>query len=383
MKGDRIMKRSISTTLLYVIVLSFVIAVSVCAEDKELAPRIQLAILLDTSGSMSGLIHQAKAQLWEIVNEFIKTEKNGKVPELHVALYEYGNSRLSVHDGYIRMILPLTRDLDKVSEQLFALKTGGGEEFCGQVIQRATNDLEWSSGSDDYKVIVIAGNEPFSQGTVNYKEACARAIEKGIIVNTIHCGSKEQGIRGFWQEGAQLADGQYSYIDQNKAVAAIEAPQDKELAMLGTELNKTYIPYGAQGMTGAGNQSAQDTNAASLGIYNLAQRSVAKASTQYTNSSWDLVDAVNSGTVSLEKLKADELPDSMKSMKFEEQKQFLEQQVQKRSEIQEKIKNLAVARNKFIVEKEKEMTKQGEKTLGTALLQSLHQQAEKKQFVFK
>ena len=36
---------------------------------KEDSPEIKVALLLDTSNSMDGLIDQAKAQLWQIVNE--------------------------------------------------------------------------------------------------------------------------------------------------------------------------------------------------------------------------------------------------------------------------------------------------------------------------
>ena len=89
-------------------------------------PVIQMAILLDTSGSMSGLIQQAKIALWKIVNEFITARQDGQRPMLSVALYEYGNSRLEAEGGWIRQILPLTDDLDRVSQELFALTTNGG-----------------------------------------------------------------------------------------------------------------------------------------------------------------------------------------------------------------------------------------------------------------
>src|SRR5882672_1910435 len=93
----------------------------------EEAPVVQIAILLDTSGSMEGLIEQAKGQLWKIVNEFINARQNGKAPEVQVALFEYGKSTLPASEGYIRLIQPLTNDLDRISEDLFALKTNGGE----------------------------------------------------------------------------------------------------------------------------------------------------------------------------------------------------------------------------------------------------------------
>jgi hypothetical protein len=98
-------------------------------------PVVQLAILLDTSGSMSGLIDQARTELWSIVNEFIVAERGGRPPEIQVALFEYGNSGLPAESGWIRRIVGFTTDLDKVSEELFALKTNGGEEYCGWVIR--------------------------------------------------------------------------------------------------------------------------------------------------------------------------------------------------------------------------------------------------------
>src|SRR3954447_15815674 len=147
--------------------LSLSCAIAPPAEAKEAAdsiePLVQLAILLDTSNSMDGLIEQTKGQLWKIVNQFINARQAGKRPEVQVALYEYGKSTLSAHNGYIRQIQPLTTDLDKISEELFALKTNGGEEYCGWVIREAVNRLAWSKRSDDLKVIFIAGNEPFTQ----------------------------------------------------------------------------------------------------------------------------------------------------------------------------------------------------------------------------
>ena len=101
---------------------------SAWAEEKkdEVAPKIQVAILLDTSNSMDGLINQARTQLWKIVNEFTIIRLGGKTPKLEVALYEYGNNGLPAQESFLRMVVPLTGDLDKVSEAMFALKTNGG-----------------------------------------------------------------------------------------------------------------------------------------------------------------------------------------------------------------------------------------------------------------
>src|SRR3972149_11549646 len=92
------------------VIMIFFLLATACLSAEEL---IQAAILLDTSSSMDGLIDQAKTQLWKIVNELALAKRNGKSPAIEVGLYEYGNDGLAERDGYIRRVLPLTRDLDK------------------------------------------------------------------------------------------------------------------------------------------------------------------------------------------------------------------------------------------------------------------------------
>jgi G:T/U-mismatch repair DNA glycosylase len=349
-------------------------------DDTSNTPRIQIAILLDTSGSMSGLIEQAKTQLWRIVNQFVNVTKNGQRPVMQIALYEYGNSGLESSDGWIRMILPLTDDLDKVSQELFALTTNGGSEYCGQVISVAVEQLDWSASSDDYKVIFIAGNEPFTQGPVAYADACKAAIEKGIVVNTIHCGSESQGINGKWKDGALLAEGSYMWIDHNRAVVHFDAPQDEEIVRLSAELNTTYIPYGDRGAAGAANQSAQDTNAAAS-PGSEAERAVTKASANYRNDAWDLVDAVNNDTVKLEDVKPENLPEAMQKMTLDEQRKHIETVTKQRAALQEKINTLNEERKKFIAAERAKLAESGEAdTLDEAMGRTLLEQAEARSF---
>ncbi|MAE68097.1 MAG: hypothetical protein CMJ18_27935 [Phycisphaeraceae bacterium] len=286
-------------------------------------PLIQIGLLLDTSNSMDGLIAQAKSELWRIVNDFVRTTRHGRRPRLEVALYEYGNDSLSAAGGYIRQVLPLTDDLDRVSQELFALSTNGGKEYCGQVIHHAAMNLHWSGRHDDLKVIFIAGNEPFTQGSIDYRHAAKESITRGIVVNTIHCGPYETGVAGSWKHGAQLAEGSYSNIDQDRRIAQIDAPQDAEIARLGIELNKTYIPFGRDARRGFANQNAQDRNAMSLSRSAGAERAVTKANHFYCNDNWDLVDALDKKGVDLATIKSHVLPDDMKKMSLEERRRHV------------------------------------------------------------
>jgi len=353
------------------------------APESDHRPRVQLAILLDTSSSMDGLIGQTKEQLWKIVNTFNTAKREGKRPLLQIALYEYGKDTLPAEGGYIRQILPFTEDLDRVSEQLFSLKTRGGDEFCGQVIQRATQQLAWSKSKEDLKLIFIAGNEPFTQGPVNYRTAIAAANEHGITVNTIHCGSEAEGIQGGWKDGAMLAHGKFMIIDQNRAVAQVEAPQDKELARLGTELNKTYVGYGAAAPAAQARQEAQDKNAAGLSLGSMTQRAVSKASAHYDNSGWDLVDGAKKGKAKVEALKDDELPAEMRGMTVDQRKGYVGAKAKERETLQKRIVELNEERNKFIsTEAKKQAAANGVDSVDSAMIKAMREQAEAKSYSF-
>ena len=345
-------------------------------------PLVQMAILLDTSGSMSGLIDQARAELWAIVNEFIFARRGGMEPEVQVALYEYGKNSISSKVGYIRQIVPFTLDLDKVSEELFALKTNGGSEYCGWVIQEATKSLKWSSEPDDLKVIFIAGNEEFTQGPVDYRKSCKAAIAKGIVVNTLHCGSDSAGLSGKWKDGALLADGKYVCINHNRQIVHVAAPQDKEIAVLGLRLNDTYITYGESGQLYYERQSSQDHNASDLSKEAELQRAVAKASFNYRNDNWDLVDALKNETVKLEEVKVEDLPENMRKMSEKERRAYVESQAKLRADVQQKIQKLNEKRKKYVAAEMKKRQKDGD-SLGSAITKAVREQAKKRNFTFE
>ncbi|MCA9311837.1 MAG: VWA domain-containing protein, partial [Phycisphaerales bacterium] len=128
-----------------------VVQVATTAPAQAPGSTVQIALLLDTSNSMDGLIDQAKRELWSIVNELALARYEGERPDLQIALYEYGNNGLSAENGYVRMVQPLTDNLDQISQDLFALVTNGGDEYCGQVIGAAATQLQWSDSPDDLK----------------------------------------------------------------------------------------------------------------------------------------------------------------------------------------------------------------------------------------
>lgn len=342
--------------------------------------KIQIAILFDTSNSMDGLIEQAKSSIWSIINEATSYRYSNEVPQLEIALYHYGNNGLSVESNYIQLLLPFTTDIDEVSKQLFALKTNGGNEYCGAVIQKSVNELNWSTHPNDLKLIFIAGNEPFNQGPIKHKEACQLSFNKKITVNTVYCGDANQGIREFWKDCADLAQGSYFNIDANKSIQHIDAPQDQEISLYNDSLNKTYYGYGTYGIQKKAEQENQDKNAKGYSSAVESERAISKSKVNYSNESWDLVDAYKKDKNQLDSLKDEQLPLEFKNKTKEEKQKLIEEKTKERAKYQEKISQLAIERQKYIDEEMKKKSP-SEDNFGTSVNKSIKEKAEKLGFV--
>ena len=390
MKTIRKYSRIVSFVYLPLLLLSFVACtptdsraeVVTVNETSDTDQTIMLALLLDTSNSMDGLIDQAKSQLWTIVNELSGAKcENGAAPDIKLALYEYGNDRLSMNEGYIRMVAPLTDDLDEISAKLFGLTTDGGAEYCGHVINTSLKQLNWSESTADLKMIFIAGNEGFDQGGVSFKEACGLAKEKDVVVNTIFCGGFNDGIRESWKKGADLTDGNYMSIEQDRKTVYIDTPYDDKIDALNTQLNSTYIYYGVNGNQKKQQQERQDQNASSYGKANKVKRAVSKSSGAYKSYSWDLVDATEKDSTKVLKLEEEQLPTELKGKSDEEKVLIVSEKSKERQRIKAEIQALNLQRKEYIAAN---MPKETENNgLDQALIKSIRTKAKTKNISFE
>ena len=340
---------------------------------------IKVALLLDTSNSMDGLINQAKTQLWEIVNELSYARCENQDPDLLIAVYEYGNDNLSSREGYIRQVIGFSSDLDEISEKLFSLNTNGGSEFCGEVIQTSLKQLDWGNNKNDLKLIFIAGNEPFTQGKINYKDATMQANEQNVTVNTIFCGSYQNGVSGKWQDGARSTNGDYMVIDHNKTIVHIASPYDDLIIQLNNQLNNTYIYYGNNGKNKLRLQATQDSNAAELDEVVIVKRAVSKSSRIYKNSSWDLVDAEKEADFKYGKIEKKNLPKHLQGKTSEELKKYVAEQRKNREEIQKKINDLNTKRNTYVAKQRKDSNT---KSIDKAMINAIKKQAKQKNYMW-
>ncbi len=353
--------------------------------EGKVAKKIQVAVLLDVSNSMDGLIDQAKAQLWNMVSVMGKAKCNDVSPEFEIALYEYGRSSNETKKGFVKQISGFTGDLDKLSQQLFALTTNGGDEYCGQVIYTSLQELNWDQDPSNYKVIFIAGNEDFLQGNLLYTKACNEAKKKGVIVNTIYCGDKMQGIREHWNLNNECGNGSYTNINQDAKMDDIPTPYDSVLFALNDKLNGTYLRYGTNGVAASESQSKVDKMNYEMNKSVAVKRVAVKGKKDlYKNTTWDMVDAAESDSKFSEKVDIKTLPDSLQKKSRKEIQQIIEIKSAERIKIQKNIESVNIKREAWLAA-EKIKTANGNHiaTLESEIEKIIKQQAKRFNMIIK
>lgn len=342
---------------------------------------VQIAILLDTSSSMDGLINQARSQLWTMVDQMGHMTRvvDGKTRgvKVELALYQYGNDTLAKETGWIQQVTPFTSDLDSVSEKLNGLFTNGGSEYVGQAIDTAVAQLTWNKDAA-MKLIYVAGNEEFDQGPVNAVKAMGDAAQKDIHVQLIFCG----GTEPTWQAAAKVAQTDLMAIDQDHVAKYIPAPQDAEITRLGQELNATYLAYGASGAASVARQAKADVVAAKMSPKVAVERMQLKAKKAYSNSNWDLVDAQKAKPTFLENAKDDDLPEQMRGKTLDEKKAIVAQATAARDALQKQLAKLEAERTAFLAAESAKGGGGDAPSLGTELTKSAKKVAAKKGFAY-
>jgi hypothetical protein len=334
-------------------------------------PKIQAAILLDVSGSMQGLIDQAKAQLWNMMNVMGRARCAQGTPQIEVALYEYGRRTNPQQEGFVKRISPFTTDLDSLSKLLFKLTIDGSEEYCAHAIYQSLNGLAWDSSAASYKVIFIAGNEDFMQGRITYEEACAEAKKKGVIVNTIYCGPRNRGIDERWDLGTKCGGGSYTNINHNLKLEDAPTPYDSVLLTLNAQFNDTYLPYGPRGHRAYAQQAEVDQLNFGMSRKVGARRVAVKSqSTLYRNGDWDLVDAVELDSTFLSRVNRSALSDSLKDKSPQQLQQLVQAKKARRTQLQQEISTVQQQRDGFLAD-------EGTQDPTTASLSTLETEIEK------
>jgi len=315
------------------------------------AKRVEVVFVLDTTGSMGGLISTAKEKIWSIASTLAQAEQASEISMGLVAYRDRG-------DAYVTRVVDLDKDLDSMYAKLmdFAADGGGdGPEAVNEALAAAVHDISWSQDRNTYKVVFLVGDAPphmdYQDGE-KYPQIVAAAAAKGIVVNTIQCGNQSDTVAP-WQQIARLGQGRYFKVEQAGSAVAIETPFDAKIATLAAELDATRTYYGSaeEREAMASKVAAADRLTAEASVASRARRGAFNASAAGASNllgGHELVDDVASGRVDLASVPAAELPASIASLPPEEQKAVIEETAQKRDELQRQIAQLASDRDEYI-----------------------------------
>jgi len=315
------------------------------------AKRVEVVFVLDTTGSMGGLIHAAKEKIWSIASTLAQAQQ---APEISMGLVAYRDRG----DAYVTQVVDLNRDLDSMYVKLmdFAADGGGdGPEAVNEALEAAVNRMSWSQDQSTYKVVFLVGDAPPHmdyQDDAKYPQVVAAAAAKGIVVNTIQCGGLSDTVAP-WQQIAALGHGRYFTVEQAGSAVAIETPFDARIATLAAELDSTRLFYGTAEQKAAMaakvdattrlNEEASVAARARRGAFN-----VSSAGETNLLGERELVDDVASGRVDLAALPPAQLPASIAALPAEAQSEVLARTAQKREELKLQIADLAAQRDAYI-----------------------------------
>ena len=340
--------------------------------SKKERETIEVCFVLDTTGSMGGLIEGAKQKVWSIANEILSTKP---VPNLRIGLIGYRDRK----DAYVTQVHDLSEDIDDIYAKLMKFQAqGGGDtpESVNQALHEAVTKIGWDKSKKVLKLVFLVGDAPPHmdyQDDVKYPAVCKQAVKKDLIINTVQCGGMAS-TTPVWKEIAKLAEGDYVAIAQTGGVAAISTPVDAEIAKLNRELGVTVVAYGdARGRatvarklelaTEADDEVAADRLSVlsfkSKAVSSFSSAAPAPAAGAYIDGDGDLVAGLASGKYEYEKIEEDKLSEELKKMAPEKRTVYLKEQVAKRAELQKKLDELLVKRRDFVTTEKARLAKEG------------------------
>jgi len=346
------------------------------APTSQSKPRIEVCFVLDTTGSMGGLIEGAKQKIWSIANEMISAQPT---PELKLGLIGYRDRG----DEYVVKSFSLTDDIDAIYGHLREFQAGGGgdaPESVNEALAEAIHKMPWNSDRKVLKIIFLVGDAPPHMDYANgpkYPDLCREAAKKDLIINTIQCGEMAE-TKPIWQEIAKLSEGSYVGISQSGNVAVISTPMDKELSRLNERIGATLIPYGDSKLQAE--VHAKYAAAKSAPVSAMADRLSYNSKTgKAMQGRGELVDALNDKRLNLEEIDQKQLPTELQKLDHSELQKRIAKTRDERADLQKQIVEVSKKREAFIQSENKRLAAEGKgDAFDQKVAETLHAQAAKK-----
>ncbi|BBE72176.1 vWA domain-containing protein [Oharaeibacter diazotrophicus] len=341
-------------TLLAATLLSAAPAVALAAPDGQQRPveRVEVAFVLDTTGSMADLIDGAKKKIWSIADEIRRTRPDA---DIRFALVGYRDRG----DVYVTDVTALTGDLHGLYGRLVGYEADGGgdwPEAVNEALATAVNRLEWTDGGATRRMVFLVGDAPPHMDYIQdvaFTDTLKIAERRGIVVNAVQAGAAED-TEVAWRAIAALGKGDYVAIPQSGNVRVIETPYDQQIRELQLQLNLTVVPYGDRDQRGAVEDKlrlkAQAAPAAASDMASYEIRPTAPAARSVVTGGGDLVADVQSGEADLATVDRDALPEEVRDLAPAELEAAVKAKIAERERIQGEVADLVAKRDAFLSE---------------------------------
>ena len=289
------------------------------AADKS-AP-VDVVFTLDLSGSTNGLIDDVRDKIWDMNNELTRLSNAGTI---RYAVVGYGRPSFGSKNQFVKVLCPLTTDVDFLAGELYKLNPNieKGDQLMGAAIRASVELLNWSKEKGAVKEMFITGNGSAFLGSFNLQVSCELAKSHGISIHPLYCtASLRARDIGGWNFIADFFNNKTTDIKIHKRLPEFSTVQDNNrLRELATELSKTYIYYGKNGLANYKTMMSNEKNALRAGASTYEAMMYHKISDQYQGhqSNWDLVDFIKSRNGNLKNVDPKTLPDSLKNINPEQ-----------------------------------------------------------------
>jgi hypothetical protein len=336
---------------------SMVVPAFLAVTPAAARPVVEVAFVLDTTGSMGPLIEGAKRKIWSIATAIIDCSPDA---EIRMGLVAYRD----IGDVYVTKRFNLTTDIQDLYGELLNLKAAGGgdwPESVNEALFVAVTKLSWTQGRDTTRIVFLVGDAPphmdYPQD-MKYPEVMRLAHRHGIVVNAVQAGNARDTER-VWREIAQMGRGEYIPIPQNGGeLVIIDSPYDREIIELQGRINRTVVPYGSRQQQERTRQRSEQLRAAPSAVATdmagyLNKQSGRQSGGGVMTGDGDLIADVKAGRRSLSTLKDEELPEPLRQLAPAQRQVHIDKQAEERNALNTQLTDLVRRRDQHVADQRK------------------------------
>ncbi len=330
-------------------------------------PRIEVAFVLDTTGSMSDLIAGAKQKIWSIASEILETEEQAEVRFGLIGYRDRG-------DDYITKTYDLSADINNIYGHLLEFEANGGgdrPESVNRALNEAVTQFQWSQGDETLRLVFLVGDSPpqnyEDETNIAYDRTCETAKSRDIVVNTVLAGGA-QDTRGIWKAVATLCGGSFMEIPQDGGMQVVQTPYDDQINQLQRQISNTVVPYGVvetreyiakQQSENLAAEAPVATDMASVRFKGGKANRVVTGGMSRADGG-DLIEDVEDGKVDLSALDEDKLPDELRELDGEARAAFVQDKIDERAALNAQMAELVAQRDAWLADEMKRRAEAGE-----------------------